>query len=126
MVPDDRYYTDDHEWLQVEGDTGIVGITDFAQEELGDVVYVELPEPGTEFEQGQEMGTIESVKAVSSLYLPVSGSILEVNQDLEERPELVNEEPLGDGWLVKLEIRNAGEVEALLDAPAYQEKISAE
>jgi glycine cleavage system H protein len=119
MVPDDRKYTQEHEWVQIEGDVGIVGVTDFAADELGEVVFVELPETGAEFSQGDTIGTIESVKAVADLFLPVSGEIIEINDAVVDGPELVNKDPLDDGWLLKVRISDPSELEQLLDAAAY-------
>lgn len=123
MVPDDRKYTQEHEWVQVEGEIGTVGVTDFAASELGDVVFVELPEIGSEFSQGDTVGTIESVKAVADLYLPVSGEIVEINDTVVEGPELLNKDPLDDGWLFKVRISDPSELEQLLDAGAYNKLI---
>ncbi|MFT5233512.1 MAG: glycine cleavage system H protein [Candidatus Krumholzibacteriia bacterium] len=119
MVPDDRKYTEEHEWVQVEDDLAVVGITDFAANELGDVVFVELPEVGSEFSQGDTVGTIESVKAVADLYLPISGEVVAINNDVVESPELVNSSPLDDGWLIKIKMNDDTELEPLLDAGAY-------
>ena len=124
MYPKDFRYTEEHEWVHVEGDVGTVGITEFAQSELGDVVFVELPEVGDPVEAGAEIGTIESVKAVSSLYSPLAGEIAEINEALADKPELVNEDPHGDGWMVKIRLADASEVESLLDADAYREHIA--
>jgi len=122
-IPDDLKYTRTHEWIKIEGDVATVGITEYAQSELGDIVYVDLPSPGRAVQAGQTFGSIESVKTVSDLYAPVSGEIAEVNQDLEGKPELVNTDPYGAGWLVKI---SAGDVPAdLLDAAAYKESLSA-
>lgn len=123
MVPDDRKYTQEHEWIQIEGDVAIVGVTDYAANELGDVVFVELPETGDEFSQGDTVGTIESVKAVADLFLPVSGEIVAVNDAVVDSPELVNSNPLDDGWLIKVKLGDAGELDSLLDAAAYQDLI---
>ena len=123
MVPDDRKYTQEHEWVQVEGDLGTVGVTDFAAGELGDVVFVELPEIGSEFSQGDTVGTIESVKAVADLYLPVSGEIVEINEAVVDSPELVNGDPMDGGWLVKVRLSDPAELDALLDASAYNNLI---
>lgn len=122
--PEDLKYTNDHEWIRVEGGTGWVGITDFAQSELGDVVYVELPAPGTKVEKGKSCGTIEAVKAVSDIYAPVSGEVLEVNKNVQASPEAVNKDPYGEGWMIKIRVANAGELASLLDAAAYK-KIAA-
>jgi glycine cleavage system H protein len=119
MYPADLKYTKDHEWVRVDGDTGTVGITNFAQQQLGDVVYVDLPEVGTQLTAGQTFGTIESVKAVSELYAPVSGEVLEVNAALKDKPEDVNAKP-HDTWMIKVRLANAAETNGLLDAAAYQ------
>lgn len=118
--PADLKYTKDHEWLKVDGDTGTIGITDYAQGELGDVVFVELPAIGKAVKAHDSFGTIEAVKAVSDLYAPVSGSILEVNKELEKSPETVNKDPYGAGWMVKIKLSNASEMSELLDASAYK------
>jgi len=118
MYPADLKYTKDHEWIRVTGNEGRVGITDYAQKQLGDVVYVELPEIGTTVTQGQSFGTIESVKAVSELYAPVSGEVIEVNATLKDRPEVVNQDPHG-AWMVALRLTNADEVASLLDSEQY-------
>ncbi len=119
MYPSNLKYTKEHEWIRVEGETGIVGITHFAQKQLGDVVYVELPGVGTPLTAGQTFGTIESVKAVSELFAPVSGEVTEVNAALKDKPEQVNTEP-HEAWMIKLRLSNAAETSALLDARAYQ------
>jgi glycine cleavage system H protein len=116
--PSGLKYTKDHEWIEIAGDRGKVGITDFAQQQLGDVVYLELPEVGTRLKQGQSFGTIESVKAVSELYAPVAGEVIEVNKDLREKPEAVNSNPYGS-WMVVLRVANPAETSALLDAAQY-------
>jgi glycine cleavage system H protein len=121
MVPDDRKYSQEHEWVQIEGENGVVGVTDFAAAELGDVVFVELPETGSEFSQGDTVGTIESVKAVADLYIPVSGEIVEVNQEVVDSPEMVNKDPMGDGWLFKVKLNDPSELDQLLDANGYSE-----
>ena len=121
MVPDDRKYTQEHEWVQVEGDIGTIGVTDYAAGELGDIVFVELPELGDEFSQGDTVGTVESVKAVADFFLPVSGEIVAINEAVVDSPELVNSEPMEDGWLVKVKLDDLGELDNLLDARAYQE-----
>jgi len=122
-TPDDLYYTEDHEWLQVDDGTAIVGITDFAQSELGDIVFVEIEPEGTELGQGEVFGTVEAVKTVSELYMPVSGTITAFNDELELEPELVNDDPYGDGWMVEMELADEGELEDLMDASAYDEYI---
>lgn len=121
MVPDDRKYTQEHEWVQMDGDTGIVGVTDYAANELGDVVFVELPEVGSEFSQGDTVGTIESVKAVADLYLPVSGEVVEINEAVVDSPELVNNDAMEEGWLFRIKLSETSELEQLLDAAAYGE-----
>lgn len=121
MVPDDRKYTQEHEWVQVEGEIGVVGITDHATGELGDIVFVELPEVGSEFSAGDSVGTIESVKAVADLYLPVSGEIIEINDAVVDSPELLGNSPMDDGWLLKVRLVETSELEKLLDAGAYEE-----
>jgi glycine cleavage system H protein len=119
-IPENLKYTNDHEWVQVDGDTGTVGITDYAQGELGDVVFVELPAVGKTVKQGETFGTIEAVKAVSDLFAPVSGSVVEVNKDLEKSPESVNKDPYGKGWMVKLRLSNPADLSSLLNAAAYK------
>jgi len=121
-VPDDRRYLESHEWVHVEGDSARVGITDFAQDELGDVVYVELPDEGAELAAGDAFGVVESIKAVSDLYAPVSGSVAAVNDELESAPELVNEDPFGDGWMLELSDVDDAELEGLLTAEEYAEQ----
>jgi len=121
--PDNLKYTKEHEWIRVEGETGFVGITDYAQGELGDVVFVELPAKGKKVKKGETFGTVEAVKAVSDLYAPVSGEVVEANPILEKTPELVNKEPYGNGWMIKLRLGNPGELSALLDAKKYRELI---
>ncbi len=113
-------YTEEHEWLSLDGDTATVGISNYAQEQLGDVVFVELPEPGLALSQGGEAAVVESVKAASEIYSPVSGEVIAVNDGLADRPELVNESPLGDGWFLKIKIADAGELDSLMDEAAYQ------
>jgi glycine cleavage system H protein len=115
-------YTKDHEWIELSGDRGRVGITEYAQQQLGDVVYVELPEVGSQLKQGQSFGTIESVKAVSELYSPVSGEVVEVNTSLKDRPETVNADPHGS-WMIAVKLANPGEAGALLDATQYQDLV---
>ena len=122
MYPADVKYTKDHEWIRVTGDTGAVGITDFAQKQLGDVVYVDLPEVGTAVTAGQTFGTIESVKAVSELYAPVGGEVTEVNATLKDKPEQVNTAP-HDTWMIKLKLSQVADVDGLMDADAYQAMI---
>ena len=119
MVPDDRKYTQEHEWVLIEDGIATIGVTDFAAGELGDVVFVELPETGSEFSQGDTVGTIESVKAVADLYLPVSGEIVAINEAVVDSPELVNSDPMDDGWLLKVKMNDVTEADQLLDAAAY-------
>ena len=120
MYPDDLRYSKDHEWVRVEGSRATIGITSFAADELGDIVFVELPEPGTAVKQFASFGVVESVKAVSDLYAPVSGEVAEVNDALRVKPELVNADPFGDGWMIRVELGAPDEVEQLMDAAAYQ------
>ncbi len=120
MIPDDRLYTEQHEWLKIEGDEAVLGITDFAQQELGDVVFVGLPDPGEEFAAGDELGEIESVKAVAEIFTPVAGTVEAGNDALEDAPELVNSDPYGEGWLVRMRRSEAGEPEGLMTAAAYE------
>ena len=122
-VPDDLQYTKSHEWVRTEGDTATIGITDHAQDELGDVVFVELPAEGDTFDAGEAFGTVESVKAVSDLYAPVGGEVVEVNSALEDAPEKINEDPYGDGWIIKL--RTSGEAD-LLSPEEYERVVEEE
>lgn len=123
-TPDGLYYTEDHEWLQLDDDgTATVGITDFAQSELGDIVFVELDPEGTELGQNDVFGTVEAVKTVSELYMPVSGTITAINTELDSAPELVNDAPYDDGWMVEIEVADTAEVEELMDADAYADTI---
>jgi glycine cleavage system H protein len=126
MVPDKLRYTKDHEWIRVEGDLGVVGITDHAQAELGDIVFVELPKAGAQFEQGATFGSVESVKAVSDIYSPVAGEVVEVNTALADAPEKVNEEPYGAGWIMKLKLRDPQQIEKLMTAAEYDDYVGAE
>ncbi len=123
MYPTDRLYSKDHEWIAVDGEVALVGITDFAQKELGDVVYVELPANGQQVKAGDVLGTIESVKAVSEILAPVAGTVVDANQELDGKPEAVNEDPHGSGWYCKLRLADAAEVDTLLDAEAYRKLI---
>jgi glycine cleavage system H protein len=122
--PGDLYYTKDHEWVRVEGDTAVVGITDFAQGELGDIVYVEVETIGKQLEAGAVFGTVEAVKTVSDLFLPISGLITELNAALANSPELVNNDPYGAGWMVKMKIANKDDIKTLMDAKAYEQMVS--
>jgi len=120
MNPKDYRFTKDHEWIAVEGDIGTIGITEYAQEQLGDIVSVEFPKIGFEFSAGDSLALIDSMKTTSDLYAPVSGEITEVNSQLEERPELMNEDPFGEGWILKLKIKDATELEGLMDVDSYE------
>ena len=122
--PANLKYTKDHEWISLDGDTATIGITDFAQGELGDIVYVEVETVGKELEAGAVFGTVEAVKTVSDLFLPVSGTILELNPALAGAPELVNTDPYGQGWMIRMTVKNPADVEALMDAGAYEELVS--
>jgi glycine cleavage system H protein len=126
MYPETFRYTKEHEWVRVDGDTATVGITDHAQQELGDIVYVDLPKPGTRLEQGKTAGSVESVKAVSDIYAPVSGEVTEVNQALADAPEKLNEDPHGEAWLFKVKLTMPAEVGKLMSAADYQTYIGAE
>ena len=121
--PADNKYTKDHEWVRLEGDTALVGITDYAQSELGDVVFVDLPEVGTQVKQGETFGVVESVKAASDLFAPVSGEVLEVNTALQDAPELVNQEPYAGGWMLKVRPSDLGELDNIMDAAAYDDHV---
>ena len=123
-VPEELQYTRSHEWVRTEGDTATIGITDHAQDELGDVVFVELPEVGATFDAGDSFGTVESVKAVSDLYIPVGGEVTEVNEALNDQPEKINEDPYGEGWIVKLRVSDEGS--GLLSASDYEQFVEEE
>ena len=125
-TPEDSRYAKSHEYAHVEGDVGTIGITDYAQKELGDVVFVELPSVGTQLDAADELGSIESVKAVSELFTPISGEVIEVNERLRDKPELVNTDPYGDGWMVRIRMTDATEVDELMNAEEYEEYIEAE
>ena len=126
MYPENFRYTKEHEWVMVEGDTGTIGITDHAQHELGDIVYVDLPKVGAQMEKGKALGSVESVKAVSDVYAPVSGEVTEINGLLADSPEKLNEDPHGAAWLVKLTLSAPAEVENLMTAAEYQTYVGAE
>jgi glycine cleavage system H protein len=126
MYPESYRYTKEHEWVKLEGNIATIGITDHAQKELGDIVYADLPQPGTIVEQGKTMGSVESVKAVSDIFSPVSGEVLEVNEILAAAPEKLNEDPHGVAWLVKIRAAAPSEIEALLSAADYQRYVGAE
>jgi len=125
MVPTDLRYTKEHEWVRVEGDVATIGVTQYAADQLGDVVFVDLPEAGRSLDQFGTFGVVESVKAVSDLFAPVSGEVVEANPALASQPELVNKEPYGAGWMLRLKVADAGQVDGLLDAAAY-DKLTAE
>lgn len=120
MYPEDFRYTKEHEWIKVQGDTATVGITDFAQNQLGDVVFVELPEVGDELEAHQTLGVVESVKAVSDIYSPLSGQVAEVNEGLNDNPEILNQDPHKKGWIIKLKMKDESELEDLMTASEYE------
>lgn len=119
-IPNDLYYTENHEWISIDGKEVVVGISEHAQEELGDIVFVELPSVEEELDQFEEFGVIESVKAVSDVFMPVSGVIVEVNEDLMDEPEKINEDPFESGWLIKVEIKDKGELDELMDSKEYE------
>ena len=121
MVPADLRYTKDHEWVRVDGDTATIGVTEYAAQQLGDVVFVDLPVVGRTVDQFATFGVVESVKAVSDLYAPLSGEVIEVNGDLAGKPELVNSDPFGDGWMIRVRVGDASQVAGLLDAAAYEQ-----
>ena len=122
-IPADLKYTQDHEWIRVDGETAIVGVTDFAQGELGDVVFVEIETEGEDLDKGETFGTVEAVKTVSDLFMPVGGKVLEVNEALAGEPELVNKDPYGNGWMIKIKIADASELDELLSADDYRKMI---
>ncbi|HMV48042.1 MAG TPA: glycine cleavage system protein GcvH [Blastocatellia bacterium] len=124
--PDDLHYTKDHEWIRVEGDTGTVGISDFAQEQLGDVVHVQLPRIGETFDAHAHFGEIESVKTFSELFTPVSGEVVAINEALADAPELVNSEPYGGGWMIKLKLANSSETDKLLSSSEYEDYVESQ
>ncbi|MDQ2978007.1 MAG: glycine cleavage system protein GcvH [Acidobacteriota bacterium] len=126
MNPDDLHYTPSHEWVRIDGDVGTIGITDHAQKELGEIVYLELPEVGHVYNAEEEFGTVESVKAVSELFIPISGEVVEVNQAAVAEPGIVNDDPFGDGWLVKLKVTTDDDVRKLMSADQYAEYVAAE
>ena len=125
-IPKDLKYTKKHEWVRIEGDDAIIGITDYAQGELTDIVYVEPPEIGSELNKGEELGVVESVKAASEFYSPVSGEVIEVNEELENSPELMNSDPYGKGWMAKLKTKNLEELGTLLDSESYEKHVEEE
>jgi glycine cleavage system H protein len=125
-IPDDLHYSKDHEWVRVDGNVAIVGITDYAQDSLGDVVYVELPKAGDEFAANESFGSVESVKAVSEVFSPVSGEIVGTNDTLTDAPEKVNTDPYGEGWMIRVKLSNPGEVDSMLTAAEYEDFTKAE
>jgi glycine cleavage system H protein len=124
MVPADLRYTKDHEWVKLDGDIATIGVTDFAAGQLGDVVFADLPAPGRSVDQFATFGVVESVKAVSDLYAPVSGEVTEANEALKSNPELVNSDPYGEGWMIRVKVADAAQVDGLLDAAAYEQLIA--
>ncbi len=124
-IPAELKYTEDHEWVKVDGDTAVVGITDYAQNELGDVVFIEIETEGEELEKGETFGTVEAVKTVSDLFMPLGGTVSEVNQALADEPELVNKDPYGEGWMIKISISDSEEVKNLMSADDYKKMIEA-
>ncbi len=125
-IPDDLHYSKDHEWVRVEGNVALIGITDYAQDSLGDVVYVELPKVGDDFAANESFGSVESVKAVSEVFSPVSGEIVGLNETLADAPEKVNQDPYGEGWMIRVKMSNSGEVDSLLTAAEYEDFTKAE
>ena len=125
-VPEDLHYSKDHEWVRVDGDVAVIGITDYAQASLGDVVYVELPKAGDQFAANESFGSVESVKAVSEVFTPIAGVVAEINESLADEPERVNSEPYAKGWMIRLKMSNPGEVDSLLTAAEYEDFTKAE
>ena len=125
-VPEDLHYSKDHEWVRVDGDQAIIGITDYAQDSLGDVVYVELPKLGDSFAANESFGSVESVKAVSEVFTPVTGEVVQINESLADEPEKVNSDPYGTGWMIRVRLSNGGEVDSLLSAAEYEDFTKAE
>jgi glycine cleavage system H protein len=125
-VPEDLHYSKDHEWVKVEGEEAVIGITDYAQDSLGDVVYVELPKPGDEFSTNESFGSVESVKAVSEVFTPIAGEVVAINESLADEPETVNSDPYGAGWMIRLKMSNPGEVDSMLTAAEYEDFTKAE
>ena len=125
-VPEDLHYSKDHEWVRVDGGNAIIGITDYAQNSLGDIVYVELPKAGENFSANESFGSVESVKAVSEMFIPVSGSVVEANEALSDEPEKVNADPYGEGWMISVRMSSPGEVDRLLTAAEYEDFTKAE
>jgi|SRR5882672_5136397 len=125
-IPDDLHYSKDHEWVRVEGTVAVIGITDYAQDSLGDVVYVELPKAGDEFSANEPFGSVESVKAVSEIFSPVSGEVVGINEKLADEPEKVNQDPYGEGWMIRVQMSSPGQVDSLLTAAEYEDFTKAE
>lgn len=125
-VPEDLHYSKDHEWVRVDGNEAVIGVTDYAQNSLGDVVYVELPKPGDEFAANESFGSVESVKAVSEVFTPVAGVVSSINESLADEPEKVNSDPYGDGWMIRVKMSNSGEVDSMLTAAEYEDFTKAE
>lgn len=123
-IPTELKYTKDHEWIRLEGDTAVIGITDYAQDQLGDIVYVEIETEGETLDHEEVFGTVEAVKTVSDLFMPITGEVIEFNSALEDNPALVNEDPYGEGWMIKVKVSDSSELSALLDAAAYQDLIA--
>ncbi len=124
-IPVNLKYTKDHEWIRIENNEAYIGITDYAQGELGDIVFIEIETLGEHLEQGEVFGTVEAVKTVSDLFMPVSGNVIQINDKLEEKPDLINKDPYGEGWLIKLEVDDVSQVKSLMDAEAYKKMIEA-
>jgi len=124
-IPSDLHYTNDHEWIKLDGNIGLVGITDYAQAELGDIVFVEIETVGNHLDKGQTFGTIEAVKTVSDLFMPLSGKVIEMNGKINDAPDLINKDPYGEAWMVKIQVDNPAQISELLDARAYAAMISA-
>ena len=122
-LPEDVRYTEDHEWAKLDGDIATIGISDYAQDQLGDIVFVEMPETGRSYDKGEEFGTVESVKAVSELYMPLAGEVVEINPELEDAPEQVNSDPYGGGWMLKVKVADTADFDALMDKEAYLESL---
>lgn len=122
-IPESLVYTKDHEWLKCEGNEALIGITDYAQSELGDIIFAEMPSVGDTFEKDTPFGTVEAVKAVSEVFIPISGEVIEVNANLSDKPELINEDPYGAGWMIRIRMNNPADVEGLMNAEAYSQFI---
>ena len=122
-IPENLFYTEDHEWIKVDGDYAIIGITDYAQKELGDIVFIEIETLDEELDRGESFGTIEAVKTVSDLFMPMAGKVVELNENLESDPEVINNDPYGEGWIIKLKITNSSQLDELFDHSAYSKNI---